>query len=73
MVAGLHLQRPDKCEPIPPSTAARIEKTPYRSLIGCLNYLAVGTQPDIAYAIGRLASFLDNFRPEHWEAAIRVV
>jgi hypothetical protein len=22
MVAGLHLQRPDKCEPIPPSTAA---------------------------------------------------
>jgi hypothetical protein len=73
MVAGLHLQRPDKREPIPPSTAAWIEKTPYRSLIGCLNYLAVGTRPDIAYAVGRLASFLDSFRPEHWEAAIRVV
>jgi hypothetical protein len=26
MVAGLHLQRLDKCEPIPPSTAAWIKK-----------------------------------------------
>jgi hypothetical protein len=73
MVVGLHLQHPDKHKPIPPSTAAWIEKTPYQSLIGCLNYLAVGTRPDIAYAIGRLASFLNNFQPEHWETAICVV
>jgi hypothetical protein len=73
MVAGLHLRRPDKNEPVPSATIAWAERTPYRSLIGGLNYLAVGTRPDIAYAVGRLAGFLDCYRVEHWEAAIRVV
>jgi hypothetical protein len=73
MVTGLQLLRPDKSELIPPSIASWIERTPYRSLIGSLNYLAVATRPDIAFAVGRLASFLDDFRPEHWEAATRVV
>ena len=36
-------------------------------------YLAVATRPDISYAVGRLSSFLDDFRLEHWEAAIRVL
>ena len=36
-------------------------------------YIAIGTRPDIAYAVGRLASVLDCYRPEHWEAAIRVL
>ena len=36
-------------------------------------YLAIATHPDIAYAIGRLPSFLDCYRPEHWEAAIWVL
>jgi hypothetical protein len=36
-------------------------------------YIAIGTRPDIAYAVGCLASFLDCYRPEHWEAAIRVL
>ena len=73
MVTGHHLLRPDKDAPVPESTSAWIERTPYRSLIGCLNYLAVATRPDIAYAVGRLAGFLDCYRPEHWEAATRVV
>jgi hypothetical protein len=50
-----------------------MERTPYRSLIGSLMYIAIGTRPDIAYAVGRLASFLDCYRPEHWQAAIRVL
>ena len=50
-----------------------MSRTPYRALIGSLMYLAVGTRPDISYAVGRLSSFLDYYRPEHWEAAIRVV
>jgi hypothetical protein len=73
MVSGLHLLRPDKNAPVPDSTSAWIKRTPYRSLIGCLNYLAVATRPDIAYAVGRLTSFLDCYRPEHLEAATRVV
>jgi hypothetical protein len=36
-------------------------------------WLAVATRPDIAYAVGRLSSFVDCYRPEHWEAAIRVL
>jgi hypothetical protein len=73
MVAGLQLRRPDKSNPVAPDVAAWAAKTPYRSLVGCLMYIAVGTRPDIAYAVGRLASFLDCYSPEHWEAAIRVV
>ena len=73
MVAGLQLRRPDKSNPVAPDVAAWAAKTPYQSLIGCLMYIVVGTRPDIAYAIGRLASFLDCYGLEHWEAAIHVV
>ena len=73
MVAGLQLRRPDKSVPTAPEVKEWAERTPYRSLIGSLMYIAVGTRPDIAYAVGRLASFLDCYRPEHWEAGIRVL
>jgi len=73
MIAGLQLQRPDKSSPTPPEVSDWIARTPYRELIGSLNYIAVATRPDIAFAVGRLASFLDCFREEHWSAAIRVL
>jgi hypothetical protein len=73
MVAGLQLQRPDKNAPVLPEVKEWGERTPYRSLVGSLMYIARGTRPDICYAAGRLAGFLDCYRPEHWEAAIRVV
>jgi len=64
MVAGLQLCRPNKTDPVPPEIAAWVERTPYRSLVGSLMYIAIGTRPDIAYAVGRLASFLNCYRPE---------
>jgi len=70
MVAGLQLCRPDKKEPVPPEIAAWAERTPYRSLVGSLMYIAISTRPDITYTVGCLASFLNCYRPEHWEAAI---
>jgi hypothetical protein len=73
VATGLQLLRPDKSELTSPSIASWIEHTPYCSLIGSLNYLAVATRPDIAFAVGRLAIFLDNFRPEQWEATTHVV
>ena len=73
MVPGLQLRRPDKTAPIPSEVADWIERTPYRSLVGSLMYFSVATRPDISYAVGRLSSFLDCFRLEHWEAAIRVL
>ena len=73
MVAGLQIVRPDKTLPISETDAAWIQRTPYRSLIGTLNYLAVASRPDIAFAVGRLATVLDCYRTDHWDAAIRVV
>ena len=73
MVAGLQLRRPDKTAPVPADVSEWAERTPYRSLVGSLMYLSVATRPDISYAVGRLSSFLDCYRLEHWDAAIRVL
>jgi transposase InsO family protein len=73
MVTGLQLRRPDKSLPVPTDLIDWIDRTPYRRLVGSLMWLAVATRPDIAYTVGRLSSFVDCYRPEHWEAAIRVL
>ena len=73
MVAGLQLRRPDRTVPTPSHIIEWAERTPYRSLVGSLMYIARGTRPDIAYAVSRLASYLDCYRPEHWQAAVRVL
>jgi len=73
MVTGLQLQRPDKNLPMPPEVSDWAERTPYCSLVGSLMYLAITTRLDIAYATGRLASFMDCYQPEHWAAAIHVL
>ena len=36
-------------------------------------YIALGTCPDIAYAVSRLSCFLDCFHIEHWNVAIHIV
>ena len=36
-------------------------------------YLAITTRPDIAYATGRLTSFMDCYQPKHWATAIHVL
>ena len=35
-------------------------------------YLAIGTRPDIAYSVQRLAQFTQNSRPIHWTAIKRI-
>ena len=44
----------------------------YATLIGSLMYLALGTRPDIAYAINRLAQSTQEPKPKHWTAIKRV-
>ena len=73
MVPGLQILVPDTSLPVAEYVSSWMDRMPYRSLIGSLNYLAVATRPDISFTVGRLASVLDCYRPEHWDAAIRVV
>lgn len=45
----------------------------YRSLIGCLMYLAVCTRPDIAHSVSYLSQFNDCHGESHYKAAKRVL
>jgi hypothetical protein len=45
-----------------------MKHTPYMNAVGALNYVAIATRPDIAYAVGRLARYSSNPRPAHWTA-----
>ncbi|KAF7130947.1 hypothetical protein CNMCM5793_003882 [Aspergillus hiratsukae] len=44
----------------------------YQEMIGSLTWLMLGTRPDIAYAVSKLARFARNPSPEHFVAAKRV-
>jgi transposase InsO family protein len=44
----------------------------YATLIGSLMYLAIGTRPDIAYSVQRLAQFTQDPKPVHWTAVKRI-
>jgi hypothetical protein len=46
---------------------------PYREVIGALNWVAVGSRPDVAFVVSQLAQFLNNPGRVHWEAAKRVI
>ncbi|CAI7864632.1 unnamed protein product [Closterium sp. NIES-53] len=48
---------------------------PYPELVGCLMYLMICTSPDLAYPLSILARYVapGRHRPEHWEAAKRVL
>ena len=52
---------------------AAMQSRPYRSLIGSLMYLAMGTRPDLVHSLQQLSQFLINPGPAHWEAALRVI
>jgi hypothetical protein len=67
------LKRPDSKEVLPDEEIARLASLPYRSLIGSLMYIAIGSRPDISFAVSKLSQFLDCFCSHHWEAALRVI
>ncbi|KAJ8482436.1 hypothetical protein ONZ51_g5343 [Trametes cubensis] len=71
MESSCHLTRPTAPLSDDNKTAARA--WPYRALVGSLNYVAVGSRPDISFAVQQLSQFLDCYGHPHWEAAKRVV
>ena len=59
-----------------PSTEADKEEMthlPYRSLVGALMYVMIGTRPDISFAVGCLSRYLINPGKRHWDQALRVL
>lgn len=44
----------------------------YGAAIGSLMYAAIGTRPDIAFAVQTLSQFTSNPNPSHWTAVKRV-
>ena len=73
IVAGLTLYHPDKTIPIPSKVVAWQAHMPYHVLVSTLNYVAIGTRPDITFAVGHLSSFMDCYMPKHWSAALHVI
>jgi hypothetical protein len=68
----LHVQLSrDQC-PTTVEERAAMKAVPYREAVGALNWVAVGTRPDIAFAVSQLAQFMENPGRVHWEAVKRV-
>lgn len=45
---------------------------PYKEALGALQYVSVGTRPDITYAVGQLGQFGQNPGVAHWNTLKRV-
>ena len=46
---------------------------PYRSAVGSLMYLMVGTRPGLTTAVGSLSQFASDPYPAHWQALKRAL
>ena len=51
----------------------RMKDIPYLAAIGSIMYAAIGTRPDIAYAVQHLSCFSTNMGQAHWTAAQQVL
>ncbi|XP_066320517.1 uncharacterized mitochondrial protein AtMg00810-like [Miscanthus floridulus] len=47
------------------STAAKVDATFYRSIVGDLRYL-VHMRPDITFVVGYVSRFMEDPREDHW-------
>ena len=54
--------------PSTPEDVAYMQSVPYINAVGALMYLAIATQPDIAYSVNVLCCFSSNPGVEHWKA-----
>jgi len=61
-------------EQVPASAAeyAMMRDVPYHEAVGALNWAALATRPDIAFAVAMVARFAANPGPAHWEAVKRI-
>src|SRR5258707_707952 len=58
-----------------PASAAEhaiMRDVPYREAVGALNWAALATRPDIAFAVATVTCFAANPGPAHWDAVKRI-
>ena len=48
-----------------------MENKPYAEAVGALQYLSVGTRPDITFTVSQLTRYIKNPSPIHWKALQR--
>ena len=48
------------------------QKFPYQSMVGSLMYIMVGTRPDIAYSVGVVSQYLQNYGSDQITAVKRI-
>ena len=50
-----------------------MHKYPYRSLIGCLSFLANRSRPDISYAVNIMSQFCNGYTYQHWKIVVDIL
>lgn len=50
-----------------------MQQYPYRSLLGCLSFLANRTRPDISYAVNIFSQFQSNPGLVHWSGLVKLL
>ena len=68
---SVHLSKDQS--PATPRQFDDMRNVPYREAVGSLMYAAIGTRPDITYAVTALSQYLQNPGRAHWEQVKRVI
>lgn len=71
LASGIKLSK--EMEPKNTDEIKLMENKPYKELIGCLNYLANTTRPDISFTVGALSRYNLNPGIQHWKCAKHVI
>ena len=50
-----------------------MKKFPYRTLIGCLSFLADRSRPDISFAVNLMSQFCNAYNYEHWKIVVDIM
>ena len=60
---------------LPSTTEDReeMQRIPFQEAVGCIMYMAQGTRPDIAHAVGLMSRFNTNHGRVHWTAVKRIL